>query len=110
TTLLMTAPFDPAALATGAGVPVGLSDGRRLLAVTGDDTQRATMTGLAGKESNGVLADGSGLLAVALPAGPGLWLWGLAGLPSPAAPVSGDPRLWSALAGLLVLMAVLVWT
>ncbi len=66
----MTAPFDPAALAAGAGVPIALSDGRQLLAVTGDDAQRATMTGLVGKESNAVVADGSGLLAVSLPAGP----------------------------------------
>ncbi|MFL5305706.1 MAG: protein kinase domain-containing protein [Polyangia bacterium] len=110
TTLLITAPFDPAPLAASAGVPIALSDGRQLLAATGDDAQRATLAGLAGKESSAVISDGSGLLAVALRAGPGLWLWGLAALPAPAAPVSADPRLWSALAGLLLLMAVLVWT
>ncbi|HVY39092.1 MAG TPA: protein kinase [Polyangia bacterium] len=110
TTLLMTAPFDPAALAAGAGVPIALSDGRQVVTASGDDAQRAALAGLAGKESSAVIADGSGLLAVALPAGPNLWVWGLAALPAPAAPASEDPRLWSGLAGLLVLLAVLVWT
>ena len=110
TALLMTAPLEPASLATAAGVPIAVSDGRQLLAVTGDGAQRATLAGLAGKESTAVITDGNGLLAVALPAGPGLWLWGLAALPAPPAPVSADPRLWSGLAGLLVLLAVLVWT
>ncbi len=110
TTLLMTAPFDPPALAAGAGVPIALSDGRQLVAATGDDPQRAALAGLVGKESGAGVADGSGLVAVALPAGPNLWVWGLAALPAPAAPASEDPRLWSGLAGLLLLLGVLAWT
>jgi tRNA A-37 threonylcarbamoyl transferase component Bud32 len=114
TTLLMTAPFDPPGLATRAGVPIALSDGRQLLATAGPnnpaDTQRDAFAGLVGKESSAVAADGNGLLAVALPVGPGLWIWGLATLPAAPAAASADPRLWSGLAGLLVLIAVLVWT
>ncbi|HVV16675.1 MAG TPA: serine/threonine-protein kinase [Polyangia bacterium] len=110
TTLLMTAPLDPASLAVAAGIPIALTDGRQLVAATGGDVQRAILTGLVGKESAAVIADGNGLLAVALPAGPGLWVWGLAALPAPPAPASANPRLWGGVAGLLVLMAVLVWT
>ncbi|HSS40509.1 MAG TPA: hypothetical protein VLT58_17215, partial [Polyangia bacterium] len=95
TTLLMTAPFDPASLAASAGVPIALSDGRQLLAASGDDAQRASLAGLVGKESSAVVTDDRGLLAVGVPAGPTIWLWGLAALPAPPAPTSADPRIWS---------------
>ena len=58
-----------------------------------------------------MVADASGLVAVALPAGPGLWFWGLAALPrATGTRPPADPRLWSGLVGLLVLLALLVWT
>src|SRR5206468_6602820 len=100
-------------VAADARVPVARSDGRRLLVSADGEPQGATtrsvLTGLVGKESSAVVAEGNGLVAVALPAGPGLWLWGLAALPAPVTEASADPRLWSGLSGLLVLLAVLVW-
>ncbi len=110
TTLLFTQPFEVEGVATAAGLPIALSDGRRVVAGTGDAAQKAVLAGLVGKEATSVVADGSGLLAVAQPAGPGLWLWGLAALPAPPPDTTMDPRLWSALVGLLVLLSVLVWT
>ncbi len=110
TTLMMTAPFDAGAVAAAAGLPVALSDGRRVVAGTGTAAERTVLASLPGKETNAVAADGSGLLAVALPAGPGLWLWGLAAMPAPPPDTAADPRLWSALVGLLLLAAVLTWT
>jgi hypothetical protein len=110
TTLLLTTPVDMAALATNVGHPVALSDGHRVLAATGDAAQKAALTQLPGKEVSGVVAESSGLLAVAVPAGPGLWLWTLSSLPAPPAAASADPRIWSGLAALLLLVAVLAWT
>jgi hypothetical protein len=109
-TLLLTAPLEPDALAEAAGLPVALSDGRRVVTATGGDPQKAVLAGLIGKEQSAVVSDENGLLAVAVSAGPRLWLWGLAGMPAPAPDLWADPRIWSALAGLLVLVAVLVWT
>ncbi|HXJ20355.1 MAG TPA: serine/threonine-protein kinase [Polyangia bacterium] len=110
TTLLLTAPVDMAALAASVGHPVALSDGHRLLSATGDANQRAIFARLPGKEATATVSEASGLLAVALPAGPGVWLWTISSMPAPPAEASADPRLWSALTGLLILAAVLAWT
>ncbi len=110
TTLLLTTPVDLTGLAAAAGHPVALSDGHRLLGATGDGAQRAALARLPGKESSGVIAEASGLLAVAVTAGPGVWVWTLSSLPAPPVQAAVDPRLWSALAGLLLLIAVVVWT
>jgi hypothetical protein len=110
TTLMLTMPLDLPGLAATVGRSVALSDGHRLLAATGDAAQKAALAGLPGKEVGGVVAEASGLLAVAVPVGPGVWMWALSSLPSPPPAASADPRIWSALTGLLLLLAVLVWT
>jgi len=109
TTLMMTAPFELAPVAAEAGLPLALSDGRRVLAGTGDTTQKAVLASLVGRESSAVVAEPSGLVAVAVPAGPGVWLWGLAALAGPPAPAWTNPLLWSGLAGLFLLLGVLAW-
>ncbi len=110
TTLLMTAPFDVDSVAASAGLPIALSDGRRVLAGTGTAAQKSVLASLVGREANAVVAEGTGLVAVARPAGPGVWVWGLAAMPAPAVATAMDPRLWSALVGVLLLASVLTWT
>ena len=109
TTLLMTAPFEIAPLGAAAGLPVALSDGRRLVSGTGDDADKALLASLIGRESTSVVAETSGLVAVALPASPGVWIWGLSARPGPPPPAWTNPLLWSGLAGLFLLLGVLAW-
>lgn len=109
TTLMMTAPFDIGPVATAAGLPVALSDGRRVFAGTGGDAEKTALASLVGRESTAVIAESSGLVAVALPAGPGVWMWALAALPAPPPPGWTNPVLWSGLAGLFLLLGVLAW-
>jgi hypothetical protein len=110
TTLLLTTPVDVGALAAAVGHPVALSDGHRLVAATGDAAQKAILARLPGKETSGTVSEMNGLLAVTIPAGPGVWLWTLSSMPAAPSDASADPRIWSALAGLLLLAAVLAWS
>jgi hypothetical protein len=107
TSLMLAAPFDAAALARALGGPVALSDGRRLLASTGEAAQAALFAAVPGKEAAGrYLAEATGQLAVAAPASANVWVWTLAPLPAPAPAGSSDPRIWLGMTALFLAGAV----
>jgi serine/threonine-protein kinase len=108
--VVLGAPFDRAALRSlseAAAAPVGVSDGKRLVAYAGPDGAQATLAALVGREDRAAPPTGDKVggdfvvinvdqaSGLAVPLDRGLWL--LAALPPPPPPAQA-PRLWLALA------------
>jgi hypothetical protein len=88
-----------ARVADRTGDAVGLADGSKLLESAGPPERRRVLQGLVGREAQSPLALDSGLVATAVPLGPGLTLWAVSGAPGgggAAAGLSSKPViLWA---------------
>jgi len=108
TYLMLMAPFDLADVAREIGAPIGLSDGRRLIAAS-DERQKDAFGALVGKEGQGYFYDRmSGQFAVAIPTSGSLWLWSTQAVPAPVVPATGL-GLWIIVAALFALCAPVFW-
>ena len=77
------------AISDAVEAPVGLSDGRRLLAFAGPASAEAALSALCGREDQGVIGLDDGWVGVSWPLDRGLYLLGL--LPAP--PTRGGSKL-----------------
>ena len=108
TYLMLMSPFDTSAVAAEIGLPIALSDGRRLVA-TSDPRRKEALGTLAGKEGPGRFYDRvTGLFAVAIPTSGSLWLWAVQDVPAPAPPTSTF-GIWIVVAALFALCMPVVW-
>jgi Protein kinase domain len=106
TYLMLMSPFDAAALSRELGLPLALSDGRRLIAA-GEEPQKQAWADLVGREDQGRIYNRvTGRLAVAVATSAGLWFWTTQDLPAAPGPGRG-PAIWSGVALLFALAALL---
>jgi tRNA A-37 threonylcarbamoyl transferase component Bud32 len=106
TYLMLMSPFDAAALSRELGLPLALSDGRRMIDA-GEERQKQALAGLVGREDQERVYDRAiGRLAVAVPTAASLWIWTAQDLP--VAPVPGrGGAIWVGAAALFALAALL---